>query len=216
MKLVKCANGHFYDQDKFATCPSCQGGNGDGPTVGMGNEEFQRNLFQQDVPTMAPRRYDSVLNRNADSPTVPDYLDDITKKPQAKDDDATKGEWQLEGSSFKLEPTVGWLVCLNGEEKGKSFPLKSGRNFIGRGEDSDVRLAKDQTVSRERHAVVIYDPKGRKFYVQPGESKGLFYQNNEVVLSNNELSARDTLSVGNTNLIFVPLCGSDFDWGKQE
>ena len=27
MKLLKCDNGHFYDGDKFASCPHCQAGN---------------------------------------------------------------------------------------------------------------------------------------------------------------------------------------------
>ena len=31
-----------------------------------------------------------------------------------------------------VEPVVGWLVCTEGEYKGESFKLKSGRNFIGR------------------------------------------------------------------------------------
>ena len=38
MNLKRCENGHFYDADKFASCPHCAqpaGGNGSSPTVAL-------------------------------------------------------------------------------------------------------------------------------------------------------------------------------------
>ena len=35
MNLQKCGNGHFYDADKFQTCPHCQQLSDDQKTVGM-------------------------------------------------------------------------------------------------------------------------------------------------------------------------------------
>lgn len=35
MNLQKCANGHFYDADKYQTCPHCQTNDSDDPkTIG--------------------------------------------------------------------------------------------------------------------------------------------------------------------------------------
>ena len=28
MKLTKCVNGHFYDEEKYSSCPHCQGASG--------------------------------------------------------------------------------------------------------------------------------------------------------------------------------------------
>ena len=35
MNLQKCENGHFYDADKYQTCPHCQQLNDDQKTIGM-------------------------------------------------------------------------------------------------------------------------------------------------------------------------------------
>ena len=95
---------------------------------------------------------------------------------------------------------------------GKAFELKNGKNFIGRSHNMDIVLQGDANVSRERHAIVTYEPKGRIFFAQPGESRELFYVNGQVVLMNVELHDRDVLNVGNTKLMFVPFCGPDFSW----
>ena len=126
-----------------------------------------------------------------------------------EDDQKTQRHSSLDSN---VEPVVGWLVCLNGEDAGKSFTLKSGRNFIGRGADMDVVLSGDMSVSREKHAIILYEPKKRVFLAQPGESKELFYVNDEVVLNVTSLNAYDKIAIGNTELYFVPFCGEVFAW----
>ena len=76
----------------------------------------------------------------------------------------------------------------------------------------DVCLIGDLSVSRERHAIVIYEPKTKIFIAQAGDSHELFYLNDKVVLNNEALSAYDVLTVGNEKLIFIPLCGEKFCW----
>lgn len=116
------------------------------------------------------------------------------------------------GGSLGKEPVVGWLVCVEGELLGKAFELKNGKNFIGRSPNMDIVLQGDPNVSRDRHAIVTYEPKGRVFFAQPGESSELFYVDGQVVLMNVELHDRDVLEVGNTKLMFVPFCGPNFSW----
>lgn len=111
-------------------------------------------------------------------------------------------------------PCVGWLVALGGEHIGVSFSLKVGKNFIGRGTNMDVALTDEKSVSRERHAIVIYEPRESIFLVQPGESSNLTYRNNKVVLMPIQLEAYDTITVGDVNLLFIPLCGERFHWGE--
>ena len=59
---------------------------------------------------------------------------------------------------------------------------------------------------------MVYDPRSNVYLAQPGDSKELFYLNDTLVLNTVALKARDVLSVGNTRLLFVPLCGEDFHW----
>lgn len=110
------------------------------------------------------------------------------------------------------EPLVGWLVGLNGEVYGEGFPLVTGRNYIGRGADMDVVLRGDPSVSRNKHAVIIYEPRSRQFLLQPGESKELFYLDDKVVLDTQVMSSGCELCIGETKLKFIAFCGEDFSW----
>lgn len=114
--------------------------------------------------------------------------------------------------SNDIEPVVGWLVCVRGEYHGTSFNLKSGRNSIGRALTMDVALAQEKSVSRERHASVTFDPQQKKFFVQSGENRGLTYVNGELLMSFKELNPYDVISLGACKLMFLPLCGENFDW----
>ena len=44
----------------------------------------------------------------------------------------------------------------------------------------------------------------------------MFYVNGQVVLMNVVLQHKDVISVGKTQLMFVPLCGSDFSWDEMK
>ena len=116
--------------------------------------------------------------------------------------------------SNNIDLTVGALLCINGPDFGATYLLKTGKNFIGRDSAMDVVIAGDQKVSRYRHAIVVYEPKQRMFLAQPGESSELLYVNNKVVLEPLRLYEYDELSVGNTSLLFVPICGNQFSWDE--
>lgn len=87
----------------------------------------------------------------------------------------TKGIYISQGGTSSesiVYPVVGWLVCVKGEEKGKSFNLRNGRNKIGRSELMDVKLLRETTVSRTVQASIIYDSKERVFSIVPGRATG--------------------------------------------
>ncbi len=110
------------------------------------------------------------------------------------------------------EPTVGWLVCVKGEHFGESFPITFGRNSVGRGSSNSIVISRDETVSREKHAWITYEPKRRVFYIQAGESRGLSYLNEEPIMESRQLKDKDRVQFGSGEYMFVPLCGSDFAW----
>jgi len=115
------------------------------------------------------------------------------------------------------DPVVGWLVIVEGPGKGRAVPLGYGSNSIGRGATDRIKLDfGDEQISRSGHAVVTYDPRGRQFYVQHGGGTNLTYIGDQPVLAPTALPALSHISIGHTELRFVPLCGAEFDWQDTE
>ena len=115
------------------------------------------------------------------------------------------------------DPVVGWLVVVEGPGKGRAVPLGYGSNSIGRGATDRIKLDfGDEQISRSGHAVVTYDPRGRQYYVQHGGGTNLTYIGDQPVLAPTALPALSHISIGHTELRFVPLCGAEFDWQDTE
>ncbi len=112
-----------------------------------------------------------------------------------------------------LEPVVGWVVTIEGPSKGQDYRITPERNFIGRSEKNDIRIPDDETISRENHAIVSYNPKINVFRLLPGDSRGLVYLNDEEVFTPSALEAYDVIQLGQTKLMFVPFCSDKFKWG---
>jgi len=113
------------------------------------------------------------------------------------------------------DPVVGWLVCLSGPDRGKDYRLHAEKNFVGRAPQMDVVIESDPTVSREKHGVVVFDPKKKTFWVLPGEASGLVYLNGEMVNSPAQMKGDDVLEVGQTKLVLVPFCGDKYTWTES-
>lgn len=112
----------------------------------------------------------------------------------------------------EVEPPVGWLICVIGSHAGRAFQCKAGRNRIGRNLDMDICLAEDPSISRDTHAIIIYDPKRRTFHLQVGTSDGLTYHNGDLLFDHEELHAYDKIELGKAEFLFLPLCGEQFTW----
>ncbi len=236
MNLKRCDKGHFYDVDKYPTCPHCAGGSGvdedmkkteaygDDATVGYNVPDNQGATLGSTVAfngsNMGISLQETIMTGKATKANdLESFIQHVKENPTTPADDVeeeigkTIRHSSLDGN---VEPVVGWLVCLNGQDVGKSFVLKSGRNFIGRGSKMDVVIDGDMSISREKHAIILYEPKKRVFLAQPGESKELFYVNDEVVLNVTALAPYDKLLIGKTELYFIPFCGEVFAWEDLE
>ncbi len=111
-----------------------------------------------------------------------------------------------------VDPVVGWLVCVAGEDKGRDYKIHAENNFIGKSADMDIRILGDGAISDENHATITYDGMNRTFYFAPGASRSIVRLNGKALLMTAELNAYDRIMVGTTELMFVPLCNQDFDW----
>lgn len=184
-RLIRCSNGHFFDGGKYDECPHCNNTRIPDVTVFVG---------EKDVETTEPE-----LVTTAEAP----------KEENKVTENYTVHYFQ---KSIGTEPVVGWLVCVKGVHFGEDFKIKSGRNFIGRSGAMNISLSGDKAVSRDKHAILTYDPKSNSFMIQPGDSSELCYLNDEMVLIPTKLNANDKISLGESELMFVPFCTDVFRW----
>lgn len=115
-------------------------------------------------------------------------------------------------TSSSSDPVVGWLVCVKGIHFGESFCICTGKNSIGRNSDNRIVVWADKTISRVKHALIVYEPKKRQFYIQPGDSSGLTYLNDEYITESKIMKTHDVIELGESKFVFIPLCGDSFSW----
>lgn len=116
----------------------------------------------------------------------------------------------------EIDPVCGWLACIEGPRQGQSYVIHSGKNFVGRADDMDIRLLGDDSVARRNHAIIAYDNKNRQFILLPGESDGLVYLDNVAVYSPQYLTDMSVIQLGRVKLLFKPLCGDNFAWQNYD
>ncbi len=195
MAITECERGHLYDTTQYASCPYCDNrGNVidfSGACIGKTEAISSCTGSSEIGKTVAPENY----------------------RKKAEEINKTVGVF---GKKMKLEPIVGWLVCVEGLEKGKDYHLWAKINTIGRSEKMDVCIKEDMTISRENHARIAYDPKHNNFQLIPAENINNIYLNDEPVYIPTSLSAYDVIEFGDSKLIFVPFCSEHFQWSVEK
>jgi hypothetical protein len=184
--MIRCPNGHYYDPAKHTDCPAC----------GVQSLEV--------VPTRArPVAPPPVAEVQATRARAPGIAGDIQ---------ATVG---LLRKKTGLDPVVGWLVCIEGPDRGRDYRIRSEKNFIGRDPRMDICVAGDEGISRDHHAAISFNPRNNRFRLLPGDGRGLVYLNGEEVDAPRELKARDLIELGQSRLMFLPFCGPEFQWDSS-
>jgi len=103
------------------------------------------------------------------------------------------------------KPTVGWVVCTKGNERGRDWRLHEGRNDVGTTPDAEVSLA-EAGLQEPCMCSIIYDGKHKEFMVAPGNFP-LIYLNGKLLSSPLPLGDGDEISVGENLLCFQSFCG---------
>lgn len=211
MALIRCQQGHFYDPSRHNACPYC----GSMPVAGSaGATEAQVS------PGVVPAQVGATRPLRETpppivGPTVP--LRPAGQSPVAVKKGAEEGRTvAVDMKKVGIDPVVGWLVCIKGPSRGRDYRVRSGRNGIGRSEAMDVQITGDDTVSRENHAFLVFEPRKRVFSIRPGDGRGLVYLNGDEVIQAADLAAYDMIELGETQLMFVPLCGEKFNWDQNK
>lgn len=203
-----CPNGHRYDPSLTPECPECaalrsflaplkksETGGNEGCSLNIPGQIVPRHTV---VPVTEPKERNII--------PLQDPLVDGCSKTMAID-------WDEQYSEDSVEPITGWLVCIEGPERGADYRLHKENNFIGRSHQMDVCISGDHTVTEERHAVVAYDSLKNKFFFSPSGGS-IVYLNDKAVLTVAEIRCGDRLGIGQSVFLFIPLCGERFQWEK--
>ncbi|MDR1441873.1 MAG: FHA domain-containing protein [Bifidobacteriaceae bacterium] len=181
--MKQCERGHFYDETRDPECRYCQSVRQTvGATVGL-------------APAAPLGKTVPVAHGGTPAPggDLGKTVGVIKKK-------------------IGIDPPVAFAVVSGGPHRGEHFALRSGRCFLGRESEADIALPSDDSVSRSAHAVISYDPRAGSFHLAPGQGRGLTYHNGAEVTAAVKLGRYDTIEVGVSTLVFLPLCGPDFTW----
>ena len=119
-------------------------------------------------------------------------------------------------ATFHQDPVVGWLVIVGGPGLGAFRPIYEGNNAVGRGKGQRIAIDfGDDTISSEEQAYIRYDSVDRSFLFVPNLSKtNIVAVNDKKPTGAVKLEAMDVITMGRTQLAFVPFCGGEFDWSE--
>jgi len=96
-------------------------------------------------------------------------------------------------------PVVGWLVAMNGDQKGEDFRLRDGQNILGTSPDVDVIL-KDGAAAA-RHASIRYKD-GTFFLTDLDSNNGTRLNDGEQPIAREALKDNDVIRIGDLVLKF--------------
>src|SRR5690242_13732720 len=102
-KMTRCPEGHFFDAAKHNACPWCA------LPQDSGSEQKTRPVAPPPLPQPAA------------PPPIP-----AGPKPGAT------VRLGMPAAELRGDPVVGWLVCVEGPDRGKDYRLHSEKNFVGR------------------------------------------------------------------------------------
>ena len=110
-----------------------------------------------------------------------------------------------------LDPVVGWLVCVGGDERGRDYRLHAGRNFVGRSHGMDVSIPDDDQITRENHCSIVYEPVKGNYLLVPGSGTNTYFGETQITGAQ-PLREGDRFRIGATELEFIPYCREGRTW----
>lgn len=209
--IVKCANGHYYDTNKSKECPYC---------IKREKERLGRISELGSLPTFDVSF--GAVNEGVTVPMMPKGVGEIEiggygqqhlQGMSAQGDPKTVGIYG--GKSTGNSYVVGWLVCVEGSEKGRDYRIYHGMNWIGKSPAMDITIHGDRMIEDEKHCAIVYDGKGNKFFLAEG-SGSLTYINGNSLNGSAELKLGDEITIGNCKFEFVPFCREGHVWNTEE
>lgn len=200
----RCDNGHFIDES-WDLCPYCP-----------------QDQSEPEIPVVRPRAVD---------PSPARSLAGVAPAPASHDDSARRGRHSSGSALAAVQPppmertiaaaqlnaqkryVVAWLVGLSGPARGESYPVRMGRNIIGRDRRSDIVIQDDQASSH--HADLVFRPEEKRFILMDHNSTNGTYVNETEIEPRRDLLPKDVIRIGAQKFLFTPLCHDGFHWDDE-
>ena len=203
--MKQCAGGHIYDETKYGECPYCSGGGANVRPLSGNSANFPNTAPLGDGKASAAFPKTMPLN----APTAGAASEAAPEPKRKKEMGVTVA---LDTAESGIKPVKGWLVVIEGEKKGIPFTVHGDRNTIGRGAEHDINLSFDKAASKSGDAMISFDPRKSRFYINVMEGKNNVYLNEEILLQPQELKDYDIVEVGGTKFVFRSLCNEQFTY----
>ena len=200
----RCENGHFIDE-AWDICPYCPA---------------EPSRSEADVPLVRPTR--AVAMEPQPQPQPPTRITTAVPPVVPRREPVTPQPPPMERTvaAAKLDPAVatkryvvGWLVGLSGATRGESYPVRIGRNILGRDRKCDIVIGDDQASAH--HADLVFRPEERRFILMDHNSTNGTYVNEVEIEPRKDLAGRDVIRIGAQKFLFVPLCQDGFYWDAE-
>ncbi len=205
----RCENGHFIDES-WDLCPYCPAESGEQeipvvrPARAVPPSEPSRQPVTA-VPVPQPRREAPAAPPPSPSPSP------VAAPPMERTVAVMKtaGPETIAVKRY----VVGWPVGLNGPNRGESFPVRMGRNVLGRDKRSDIVVSDDQASSH--HADLVFRPEERRFILMDHNSTNGTYVNETEIEPRRDLAGNDVIRIGSQKFLFMPLIRDGFYWDDE-
>ena len=184
------------------------------------DDDYFREIAKQAKTQKLDSDKTQILGAPSVSPSATTPVEQSGSYPSAQDANKTRvfrsdprSESELGSTDAMEDPPAGWLVAIDGPGAGSVLTLGVGLNSIGRGAEPRVQITfEDDSISRGKALVIVYDSLNRAFFATPGDGKTLAYIGTSPILEKTKLESGIVLTVGQSKFRFVAFCDTEFCW----
>lgn len=207
----RCENGHIIDEN-WDLCPYC-------PVVSSKEIPVivpNRSRAGEGAEPSGARPRSGVVPREVPKPTH-----EPPRSPTAVRIESPAPTPERTVSSAKIDPSqlaarryvVGWLIGITGSVRGESYPIRIGRNILGRDRKSDIVIHDEQASAH--HADLVFRLDEKRFILMDHNSTNGTYVNEEEIEPRRDLQPRDEIRIASQKFLFFPLCSDTFCWDDE-
>lgn len=199
----RCENGHYIDES-WDLCPYCP------------------QAPESEIPVVRPARARTEGPSARSTPAAPrpaprPVSEPIPMRVPADSDSPAERTVVVRGAESEAPTTgryvVGWLVGLTGSDRGESFPVRMGRNVMGRDKRADITINDEQASSH--HADLVFRPEEGRYILMDHNSTNGTYVNEAEIEPRRDLTMRDIIRIGAHRFLFIPLCSEGHIWDSE-
>ena len=105
-----------------------------------------------------------------------------------------------------------FLICIDGPMTGASFVFQENKAIIGRQKNYEIALFRDPSVSRSPHGVINYTKDTLTYTISKGDPEKKVSVNGTFIEQDTVLNMYDIIGIGQSRLLFLPVCSEKFSW----